>query len=85
MEDKIRIRKVHIQSLIDTLAQIWDRGVDFVDVHGIIENGQDTIALSFCKAYMDEEYQDEFDTLGEEQFPSTIDIKLKDEDLDDLI
>lgn len=85
MENNIRIRKIHLQSLIQTLSEIWDRGVDFVDIHGVIEDGQDTIGISFCKSYMDEEFAEEFDNFGEEQISSNIKVKLSDEDLNQLI
>lgn len=86
MENKIKIRKVHLLSLMTILADIHNRGVDFVDVYGTIENGQDTIGLSFSKDYMNQEYTGNFDTMMEEdRFPSKVDIKLSDEDLNQLI
>lgn len=85
MENKLRIRKVHLVSLMNILQNIYDRGVDFVDVYGTIENGQDTIGISFSKDYMDEDFTDNFDNFNEEQLPSRLDVKLSDKDLNDLI
>lgn len=85
MENRMKIRKIHLQSLLQILSEIYDRGVDFVDIHGVIEDGEDTIGITFCKSYMDEEFADSFDTFGEEQLPSSIKVKLSDEDLNQLI
>jgi len=85
MENKLRIRKVHLASLMHILSNIWDRGVDFVDIYGTVEDGQDTIGVSFSKEYMDEKFTSNFDNFNEEQLPSRVHIKLSDEDLNELI
>lgn len=91
MENKLRIRMVHIESLIETLEDLYHRGVDFVDILGTIEDGEDTIGLSFCKSYMDEKFADNFENImeddfsEEEQSPANIKVKLSDEDLNQLI
>lgn len=90
-----RIRKINIEGLINLLHDIWDRGVDYVDISGRQNEGEgeDILSLSFCKEYMDEEYRDRFEEIGEEEmgdnlpFKETenIEIKLSDEDLNNLI
>lgn len=85
MKQNMRIRKIPLVSLIDILKEVYDRGVDFIDIYGIVEDGQDTIGISFSREYMNEEYSDNFDTIEEEQYPSKIDVKLSDEDLNQLI
>jgi len=85
MENKLRIRKVHLASLMYILSDIYNKGVDFVDIYGIIENGQDTIGVSFSKDYMDKDLTDNFDNFNGEQLPSKVNVKLSDEDLNELI
>jgi hypothetical protein len=87
MENNVRIRKIPLLPLLDTLSDIHRRGVDFVDVYGKLEDGQDTIQIIFCKAYMDPNYVENFETIGEEEhFPSKVEIrKLSDGDLNELI
>lgn len=80
-----RVKKVSIQSLIDTLNNLYHRGIDFVDVEGNIGNVQDKISFIYCKSYMDEKYRDNFDNFDDEQIPSQINVELSDEDLDQLI
>lgn len=67
------------------LQEIYDKGVNFIDIHGVLEENQDTVNISFCKAYMDEEYEKDFDIIGEEQFPSKVEVKFSDEDLEQLL
>ena len=81
----MRIRKVHLMSLMSILSDIYDKGVDFIDIYGIIEDGQDTVGVSFSKSYMDNELADNFDVFTEEQLPSKMNIKLSDDDLNELI
>lgn len=84
-KEQIIVRKVHIISLMDMLAELFDRGVDFIDLKGINDANQDTIMVSFCKEYMNQEYIDNYEILTNEQFPAKMDTKLSDEDLNQLI
>lgn len=85
MDKSLRIRKVDIYALIQTLNELYDRGINYVDIVGEKNNGQDEVGLIFCKSYMDKEYENNFDVFDDEPAPSKIDIKLSDEDLDQLI
>lgn len=85
MENKLRIRKVHIPSLMQVLAGLYNKGVEFIDIHGNIIEGQDTLALTFNKSYMEEGFEKNFDDLIQEQHQSSIEVKLSDEDLNQLI
>lgn len=85
MEKKIRIRKIDVLALMETLNELYHKGIDYIDIHGIHEDGQDTIGIVFNKGYMNEEFADNFEHLIEDQVPSKIEVKLSDEDLDQLI
>lgn len=88
MEKMNKIRKVPLEALIERLRELYDKGVDFVDISGRFESGQDTISFTFCREYMNEEYIEEFDTIEEEvkeQFPSKVEIKFTEEDLNQLL
>jgi len=86
-----RIRKINIEKLIDLLTDLWDRGIDYVDISGRQEEGEgeDILGLSFCREYMDEKYQHLFDQIGEEEVTdkseNNIEVKLSDTDLNELI
>jgi hypothetical protein len=82
MKEKLKIRKIHLVSLMAMLQEIYDRGVEFVDIHGKTEDGgQDTISITFCKKYMSEENA----PTNPDQFPAKVEGKLTDEDLNQLI
>lgn len=85
MEEKFRIRKINIASLIYTLQDLYDKGVNFIDISAEMENGQDTIGMYFCRSYMNEEFENNFDAFKDDQAPAKIGIKLSDEDLNQLL
>ena len=80
--NQFKISKVHIDSFIDALVDLYNKGVDYIDIIGTQNEIQDSIGLSFCKEYMAEDMQDEFDN-----FPTDILIekKLSNDDLNQLI
>jgi len=85
MNDEIRIRKINLPIFIGMLIELHEKGVDFIDINGEIENGQDAIQIYFSRSYMDPEREDEFDDFEEEQLPAAMHVKLSDQDLNQLI
>lgn len=80
-----RARKIDIQALLQTLEELYHKGVDFLDIELEQEDGQDTLGLYYNRAYMDPEFEGNFDYLDDEPVPAKIKVKLSDEDLNDLI
>jgi hypothetical protein len=91
-----RIKKIHIESLMQILSNLYNRGADFVDIEGVSVEGQDIIRLYFQDAYIDPEYMNEFEEFMEEvggepveknrEESPTIEMKkLTDKDLNELI
>jgi hypothetical protein len=62
MDEEMRIRKIHVNTLIQVLVELYDRGLEYVDIIGQLDDVQDTIGLSFGKEYMyggmEENYDD---------------------------
>lgn len=86
--NEMRIRKVPLESFIDILADLYDKGVDYVDIIGLLNDSQDGIMISFSKEYMAEEYQDNFDAIPTTKVTKTdteININLSDDDLNQLL
>lgn len=88
---EVILRKIPIAILIDALNEIWESGIDYVDIVG--KNGveQDTIGLRFREDYAMRVEQED---AAEDSFPlppddeeeiKTKNINLSDEDLDELI
>lgn len=81
MDNKVKIKKVHLQTFLDILTDLYDKGVDYVDIIGHLSDDQDSLGISFRKEYMAEEYMENFDKI---EAPEKTD-KLSDEDLNQLI
>lgn len=88
------IKKIDLYDFLDVLTDLYDRGVDFIDITGNLNENQDEVGIHFTKEYMaspeeldesDDDFDDELDIEIElEEEPKTI-IKLSDEDLNQLI
>lgn len=82
-----RARRIDIRSLLHTLEELYQKGIDYVDI--VVEKeedgGQDTIGIYFNKSYMDEKFASNFDNMDNDPLPAKIDVKLTDKDLNDLI
>jgi hypothetical protein len=75
-KNKIIAKKVDLEMLIETLTDLWDKGVDYVD----LSTGEDGAHLSihFSKDYLSTDLKD---NVEEEEPPTDI----SDLDLNDLI
>lgn len=85
--NQLRIRKIYINTLINTLVELYDMGVDYIDLIGTVDDVQDSIGLSFSKEYMAEGMENNFDNISEVDIKQDIKIdkKLSDEDLNQLL
>ena len=73
---------MHLQTLLDILSDLFDKGVDFVDIIGTLDDEQDSLGISFSKDYMAEEYMNNFDNID---IPNQMKTNLSDDDLNQLI
>lgn len=81
MENEFRIRKIQLESVIEILNQLYDKGIDFIDLSGYNKNGEDTIGIFFTSDYINEEYKDNFDEEDIEKEQKT----LTDQDIRDTM
>jgi hypothetical protein len=85
-DSNLRIRKVAVNAFVDILVDLYNKGVDYVDIIGILDDVQDAVAISFSKEYMAEDMQSNFDEIGTKEIETDeINIKLSDDDLNQLI
>jgi hypothetical protein len=55
MEGKeVILKKIPLEILMDTLHELYHRGVAYIDIMGIHGEIQDTLGVSFCSEYMRE-------------------------------
>lgn len=85
MENKeIRIQKIPLDTLIETLVSLYNQGIDYVDISGKPGTDFDSMAIVFTRDYMTEEGKKNF---GED---NELDLqigsrKLTDDDINQLI
>ncbi len=90
-----KIRKINITGLIQLLEILYDKGIDYIDISGkqMKTEGEDLLSISFAKDYMNEEFREHFEEFDEEEFSDApnfegeerIEVKLTDDDLNQLI
>jgi hypothetical protein len=85
MENKeVKIQKIPLDALIETLVSLYNQGIDYIDIAGKPGTDFDSMAIVFTKDYMTEEGKKNFgeaDELDLEIGPS----KLTDDDINQLI
>jgi hypothetical protein len=85
MENReVKIQKIPLDRLIETLVDLYNKGVDYIDISGIQGEEVDRMAIVFTKDYMTEQGKINFgevDELDLEIGPS----KLTDDDINQLI
>lgn len=85
MENReVKIQKIPLDRLIETLVDLYNKGIDYIDISGMPGDDQDRMAIVFSKEYMTEEGKKNFgeeDELDVEIGPK----KLTDDDINQLI
>jgi hypothetical protein len=85
MENReVKIQKIPLDRLIETLVNLYNQGIDYIDISGVPGVEFDRMAIVFTKDYMTEEGKKNF---GED---SELDLeigpsKLTDDDINQLI
>ena len=80
---EVKIQKIPLDKLIDTLVDLYNKGIDYVDIAGVPGEEFDRMAIAFTREYMTEQGKKNF-----EGFDLDVEIgpeKLTDSDLNDLI
>ena len=83
MENKeVCIKKIPLDNFINILMELYNKGLDYVDIQGVTDDHQDRLAISFTNEYMTPEGVDNF--MGS-PYIEEVDMKLTDEDLNQLL
>lgn len=80
---EVKIQKIPLDKLIDTLVDLYNKGVDYVDVVGVPGKEFDRMGISFTGEYMTEQGRKNFEGMDLEV--EIKESKLTDEDLNELI
>lgn len=77
-QKQVKLRKIHLDTLMKLLVELYDKGVDYIDIIGTVDKVQDSIGISFCSEYMNEDMKENFDNIPSKEID---DVKpLSDED-----
>jgi hypothetical protein len=91
---KPSIKKIPLDDLIDLLIQLYESGVDFVDLAADTSDPhQDKLIIMTMEGYINPEYYDEeglgkfeqFDEQPKRKKPAIINRKLSDDDIEKLL
>lgn len=80
---EVKIEKIPLDRLINTLVELYNQGVDYIDIAGVPGVEFDRMAIGFNKDYMTEQGAKNFE--GLEKDLEIDQQKLTDEDLNQLI
>jgi hypothetical protein len=64
---------------------LYNKGVDYIDITGVTDDHSDKMAISFTSEYMMEGAEEEFKDLPQLDMKDLLNKKLSQEDLDQLI
>lgn len=79
--NEIRLKKIPLKVLLEALTDIYNRGIDYVDILGVPGEEQDSIGIAIKEEYFSKDTDDEEEE--EDILPSSKD--LSDDDLNQLI
>jgi hypothetical protein len=48
----IIIKKIHLKSFIDMLSDIYDIGIEYIDINAISQEHQDLVGISYSTEYL---------------------------------
>ena len=58
--EQVSIRKIPLDGFIDILMELYNKGVDYIDITGITNSESDKMAISFTSEYMMEGSEENF-------------------------
>jgi hypothetical protein len=69
----LTLQKIPLESLIEILANLYNKGADYIDVTGTSNDGQDVISINVREEYMmDDEEEEEENNLSDEDLTQLI-------------
>jgi len=63
------IKKIPLEDFISILVELYDKGVNFIDISGASKDNQDMIKINVLEEYMEENFSTPF---SEEDFNNLI-------------
>lgn len=85
-KQELRLRKIPLEQFLDALLELYNKGLDYIDLVGTPDSVQDTIGIMFTKDYMNKEMREFYDEVNneDEELSKKIDLS-NDDDINQLI
>ena len=83
--EALTIKKIPLDGFIDILMDLYNKGVDYIDITGVTNEHSDKMAISFTSEYMMEGAEEEFNDAPALDVKDLLNKTLSQEDLDQLI
>jgi hypothetical protein len=83
--EQVSIKKIPLDTFIDVLMDLYNKGVDYIDITGVTNDHSDKMAISFTSEYIMEGAEEEFKDIPSLDVKDLLNQKLSQEDLDQLI
>jgi hypothetical protein len=80
---RVALRKVNLESFIEVLTDLYESGVNYVDIYGTDGEEQDVIDIHFTREYTI--FKDDVEEEEEEEDVPQKDIDLSDDNLNQII
>jgi hypothetical protein len=58
---EVRLNKIPLGIFLDALLELYNEGLDYVDIVGTPDENQDTVGIVFSKEYMSNAMRDKYD------------------------
>jgi hypothetical protein len=85
---EVRLKKIPLEIFLDALEELYNMGLEYIDIVGVNGEEQDTIGLAYSKDYMSQDLHEDIQKAMDEieKYDNEIkkDIKLSDDDLNQL-
>lgn len=62
---ELKLQKVPVAKLVAILLNLFEYGVEYIDIIGITDEVEDHVGISFMREYMTEQARDKYDELME--------------------
>jgi hypothetical protein len=83
--EQLTIKKIPLDGFIDILMDLYNKGVDYIDITGVTNAHSDKMAISFTAEYMMKGAEDNFKDVPNLDIKDLLNKTLSEEDLDQLI
>lgn len=65
-KNQVRLHKIPLGTFLDALLELYNEGLDYIDLVGTPDKNQDTIGIMFTQDYMSQEMKDRYKDIADD-------------------